>query len=178
MSRVLGEQRRTSPTQSDQVIGCTFFWFVFFMQVKKMNVYQNDHFVLFISFFYLPCQSSAVLYADNRRSKKRAPSCAGPSDYLEFMPRIGGYISLMTGRWARSTSNASEFDQSFSLRQKLPVYWGSFKTHRLRRFKQVQRFIPSTAVMLSGTERDYNQKISIYYILQNKILITVTFTMS
>ena len=27
-----------SPTQSDQVIGCTFFWFVFFMQVKKMNV--------------------------------------------------------------------------------------------------------------------------------------------
>jgi hypothetical protein len=55
---------------------------------------------------------------------------------------------------------------------------GTLKTHRLRRFKQVQRLIPSTAVMLSGTERDYNQKISIYYILQNKILITVTFTMS
>jgi len=45
-----------------------------------------------------------------------------------------------------------------------PVYWGSFKTHRLRRFKQVQRLIASTAVMLSGTERDYNQKISIHYI--------------
>jgi len=27
-----------SPPQAHQVIGCTFFWFVFFMQVKKMNV--------------------------------------------------------------------------------------------------------------------------------------------
>ncbi|KPJ99774.1 MAG: hypothetical protein AMJ60_03845 [Desulfobacterales bacterium SG8_35] len=31
-----------SPTKSDQVSGCTFFWFVFFMQffmqVKKMNI--------------------------------------------------------------------------------------------------------------------------------------------
>jgi hypothetical protein len=129
MSPVLGEQhpeghkRRASPTQSDQVIGCTFFRRFtagsfslcklsvnhqqssfadnrrqFHMPTTKMNVYQNDHFVLFISFFYLPCQSSAVLYADNRRSKKTAPCCAGPSDYLEFMPRIWGYFSLLTGR--------------------------------------------------------------------------------
>ena len=28
-----------SPTQSDQVTGCTFFWFVFFGQAKKMNIY-------------------------------------------------------------------------------------------------------------------------------------------
>jgi hypothetical protein len=26
------------PLKAEQVIGCTFFWFVFFMQVKKMNV--------------------------------------------------------------------------------------------------------------------------------------------
>jgi len=26
-----------SPAMRDQVTGCTFFWFVFFMQVKKMN---------------------------------------------------------------------------------------------------------------------------------------------
>ena len=29
---------------------------------------------------------------------------------------------------------------------------GTLKTHRLRRFRQVQRLIPSTSVMLSGTE--------------------------
>jgi hypothetical protein len=29
---------------------------------------------------------------------------------------------------------------------------GTLKTHRLRRLKQVQRLIPSTAAMLSGTE--------------------------
>ena len=124
MSPVLGEQRRTSPTQSDQVIGCTFFWFVFFMQVKKMNIYKNDHFDLFISFFYVP----------KRRSKKRAPGCAGPS----------GTLALLTVA-------------------------GTLKTHRLRRLRQVQRLIPSTAVMLSGTERDYNQKISNqYFRKQNK----------
>ena len=131
MSPVLGEQRRTSPTQSDQVIGCTFFWFVFFMQVKKMNIYKNDHFDLFISFFYVP----------KRRSKKRAPGCAGPS----------GTLALLTVA-------------------------GTLKTDRLRRLRQVQRLIPSTAVMLSGTERDYNQKISTHYILRNKVLITVTYT--
>ncbi len=30
---------------------------------------------------------------------------------------------------------------------------GTLKTHRLRRLRQVQRLIPSTAAMLSGTER-------------------------
>jgi hypothetical protein len=32
---------------------------------------------------------------------------------------------------------------------------GTLKTRRLRRLKQVQRLIPSTAAMLSGTERVY-----------------------
>ena len=96
-----------------------------------MNIYKNDHFDLFISFFYVP----------KRRSKKRAPGCAGPS----------GTLALLTVA-------------------------GTLKTHRLRRLRQVQRLIPSTAVMLSGTERDYNQKISTHYILRNKVLITVTYT--
>jgi len=30
-----------SPVMRDQVIGCTFFWFVFFMQVKKMNIIKT-----------------------------------------------------------------------------------------------------------------------------------------
>ena len=30
---------------------------------------------------------------------------------------------------------------------------GTLKTHRLRRFRQIQRFYPSTAAMLSGTEQ-------------------------
>ena len=84
-----------------------------------MNVFENDHFVLFISFFYLP----------KRRSKKRAPGCAGPSDCLALL-----------------------------------AVDGTLKTHRLRRFRQVQRLLPSTAVMLSGTERDYNPKMSICYV--------------
>ena len=33
---------------------------------------------------------------------------------------------------------------------------GTLKTRRLRRLRQVQRLIPSTAAMLSGTERVYN----------------------
>jgi len=40
-----------------------------------------------------------------------------------------------------------------------PSKLGSFKTHRLRRIRQVQRLFPLTAVMLSGTERVYNLKI-------------------
>ncbi|KPJ99639.1 MAG: hypothetical protein AMJ60_04340 [Desulfobacterales bacterium SG8_35] len=33
---------------------------------------------------------------------------------------------------------------------------GTLKTRRLRRLRQVQRLNPSTAAMLSGTERVYN----------------------
>jgi len=36
---------------------------------------------------------------------------------------------------------------------------GTLKTHRLRRFRQVQRLFPSTAVMLSGTEWVHNLRI-------------------
>jgi len=35
---------------------------------------------------------------------------------------------------------------------------GTLKTHRLRRFRQVQRHFPPTAVMLSGTEWVYKVK--------------------
>ena len=35
---------------------------------------------------------------------------------------------------------------------------GTLKTHRLERFRQVQRLVPSTAAMLSGTERAYTPK--------------------
>ena len=64
-------------------------------------------FSLYTSFFCLP----------KRRSKKRAPGCVGPSDYLVLL-----------------------------------AVDGTLKTLRLRRFRQVQRLIPSTAAMLSGTE--------------------------
>jgi hypothetical protein len=36
---------------------------------------------------------------------------------------------------------------------------GTLKTHRLRRLRQVQRLIPPTAVMLSGTEWAYKFKL-------------------
>jgi hypothetical protein len=41
---------------------------------------------------------------------------------------------------------------------------GTLKTHRLWRFRQVQRLFPSTAMMLSGTERNYNPKMCICYV--------------
>jgi hypothetical protein len=44
---------------------------------------------------------------------------------------------------------------------------GTLKTHRLRRFKQVQRLILSTAPMLSGTEWDYNPKIGFLIIYED-----------
>jgi hypothetical protein len=37
----------------------------------------------------------------------------------------------------------------------LLVVVGTLKTHRLRRFKQVQRYFPPTTAMLSGTEWAY-----------------------
>jgi hypothetical protein len=40
------EERKGHPAvpsaRGGQVIGCTFFWFVFFMQVKKMNISKKD----------------------------------------------------------------------------------------------------------------------------------------
>ncbi|MDX1776115.1 MAG: hypothetical protein R3297_06010, partial [Desulfobulbales bacterium] len=97
---------------ADQVIGCTFFWFVFFMQVKKMNVYK-------ILFNYL----SSFLFAQ-KGTQKGHPDCAGPL----------GYLALLADD-------------------------GTLKTHRLRRFRQVQRLFPSSAAMLSGTERVNSLKI-------------------
>jgi len=44
----------------------------------------------------------------------------------------------------------------------LLVVDGTLKTHRLWRFKQVQRLVPSTPAMLSGTERVHNLKIRLY----------------
>jgi len=39
---------------------------------------------------------------------------------------------------------------------------GTLKTHRLRRLKQVQRLIPPTTALLSGTERVYKPIFSIF----------------
>ena len=75
---------------------------------------------------------SLLLYPEGFRTlkgikeeaRKRHPDCTGPSGYLAFMP----------------------------FRVLLAVD-GTLKTHRLRRFRQVQRLFPSPAAMLSGTER-------------------------
>jgi hypothetical protein len=41
-----------SSLKTDQVNGCSFFWFVFFRQVKKMNYYVKSFFIVNIQINY------------------------------------------------------------------------------------------------------------------------------
>ncbi len=64
-----------SPVQRDQVIDCPF-WVPFWANKKEPN--KIDFCIIYTFFFNLPCQSSAVSYADKRRSKKTAPQLCRP----------------------------------------------------------------------------------------------------
>jgi len=130
MSPVFCEQRGKSAKgrPSDRLP----FLLVRFLWANKENEEFDSFFCM--SFFQhtkLLMIDSLPLYPEGsnpsgcKNEPKRAPDCTGPSGCLKFIPPCGVLLAVD----------------------------GTLKTRHLRRLKQIQRLIPPTTAMLSGTER-------------------------
>ena len=85
-------------------------------------------------------------------TKERAPDCTGPSGCLVLLAVDGTLITI-------SEHERANLICLIPYVRGFPMFFReTSQLTALRRLKQVQRLIPSTAAMLSGTERVFKLK--------------------